>query len=179
MPASRWVSGRGVHTLLLLAGSLWSGDLHFVWRRIGILAGYGYGRLSWCSVCCVAWRVQVWVLTGDKMETAINIMITMMMMMVMMMMMTGPTTCCVACQVWVLTGDKMETAINIGYSCRLLNSTMVLMKVRRVERCHADHHHHHHRRRHHHHRHYHHHHHHHHHHQVLRVLHTKGLPARR
>jgi magnesium-transporting ATPase (P-type) len=31
--------------------------------------------------------------------------------------------------VWVLTGDKMETAINIGYSCRLLTSRMVLIKV--------------------------------------------------
>lgn len=32
-------------------------------------------------------------------------------------------------KVWVLTGDKMETAINIGYSCRLLSSKMVLLKV--------------------------------------------------
>ena len=31
--------------------------------------------------------------------------------------------------VWVLTGDKVETAINIGFSCRLLNSSMVLIKV--------------------------------------------------
>jgi magnesium-transporting ATPase (P-type) len=32
-------------------------------------------------------------------------------------------------KVWVLTGDKMETAINIGYSCRLLTSSMVLVKI--------------------------------------------------
>ena len=32
-------------------------------------------------------------------------------------------------KVWVATGDKMETAINIGYSCKLLNSQMVLMKI--------------------------------------------------
>jgi P-type E1-E2 ATPase len=32
-------------------------------------------------------------------------------------------------KVWVLTGDKMETAINIGYSCRLISSNLVLLKV--------------------------------------------------
>lgn len=32
-------------------------------------------------------------------------------------------------KVWVLTGDKVETAINIAYSCRLLHSEMVLIKV--------------------------------------------------
>ena len=32
-------------------------------------------------------------------------------------------------KVWVLTGDKVETAINIAYSCRLLNSAMVLVKI--------------------------------------------------
>jgi magnesium-transporting ATPase (P-type) len=30
---------------------------------------------------------------------------------------------------WVLTGDKVETAINIGFSCRLLDSSMELIKV--------------------------------------------------
>lgn len=32
-------------------------------------------------------------------------------------------------KVWVLTGDKMETAINIGYSCKLIGSELVLLKV--------------------------------------------------
>ena len=30
---------------------------------------------------------------------------------------------------WVLTGDKVETAINIGFSCRLLDSSMELVKI--------------------------------------------------
>lgn len=35
----------------------------------------------------------------------------------------------------MLTGDKVETAINIGHSCRLLNSGMDIIKVRRCAAC--------------------------------------------
>ncbi len=34
---------------------------------------------------------------------------------------------------WVLTGDKVETAINIGYSCRLLDSSMEMIKITEEE----------------------------------------------
>ncbi|KAI8466535.1 MAG: hypothetical protein J3K34DRAFT_524465 [Monoraphidium minutum] len=36
-------------------------------------------------------------------------------------------------KVWVLTGDKMETAVSIAHTCRLLNPSMALLRVREAD----------------------------------------------
>jgi len=69
-------------------------------------------------------RAQVWIITGDKQETAVNIAVA-----CNLICRPIPNPARPACaQVWMITGDKQETAVNIAVACRLVHRPAALLK---------------------------------------------------